>query len=196
MSPAAALELTAVLLGLSAEQTSVLEAQISVGVSTAETPAVAFAKSSGLINVDARRKDRNEHVKALEDHFSSVDRSGSGKLDRQSLVDMATQLDSTLSREECTALFALMDTDHSGSLDLQESMRWWIAHRQGNAPGKGVAYLQNPVTFSQIPVSSLLCDVSAETDTEFSAQHSAHVARLVTDRVMRSGAKTVSGVDP
>ena len=40
---------------------------------------------------------------------------------------------------------------------------------------QGVSYLQNPITFSQTPVSSLLCDVPAETDAEFVAQHRAQL---------------------
>lgn len=57
--------------------------------------------------------------------FNKYDRSGQGKLDKQAFADMTHELGYYFSPEQLEVAWALLDSDHSGSIEFPEWQRFW-----------------------------------------------------------------------
>ena len=91
---------------------------------------VQFPSLDGF-NDGTRAAVRMGLMQEVEHVFTAVSKSG---LDLADFEKFATQLSrlQELPKDE----FARTDDDNSGSIDLAEASRWWLAQRQGNAPGR------------------------------------------------------------
>ena len=105
---------------------------------------------SGSISIDELALVMEGVVKDL---FDSLDRNGSGSLERSEAKDLILQLGEDITASEMSAALSSMDADGSGEVTYAEFEKWWSGWQAGS--GK-----------TSTDVSNELHDLFAEVDTD------------------------------
>lgn len=73
--------------------------------------------------------------------FKNFDKDQSGTITSEELVDIVSSLGVNFSEEELEEALAELDTDHSGTIDQNEFMEWWMNRANSVRPGASlIAY--------------------------------------------------------
>ncbi|RLN83133.1 hypothetical protein BBJ28_00006250 [Nothophytophthora sp. Chile5] len=114
----------------------------------------------------------------VEDLFELLDEAGSGELSRERTTALITRLHVPLSTEEVSDVVAMMDSDGSGGISLDEFLRWF-------------AY-EFPLLQKRAP---RVCGVLSRQDWRWVIQQSARSATLMRWRAMRAGAGAAASLE-
>eukprot|EP00930_Biecheleria_cincta_P020222 TRINITY_DN15255_c0_g1_i1.p1 TRINITY_DN15255_c0_g1~~TRINITY_DN15255_c0_g1_i1.p1 ORF type:complete len:650 (-),score=126.14 TRINITY_DN15255_c0_g1_i1:130-1926(-) len=137
--------------------------------------AVAAAKTQREFLIEKEREVKEKYVKELQDLFADMDKDGSGlltTLEMQSLVadpKMAAYFSALgFQAHDCLRLFGLLDTDGSGSVDMEEFLEGCL-RLKGFARAIDVHFIS--VQLNRMQRQVLDSDLTVEAEAAAAAAH-------------------------
>jgi Ca2+-binding EF-hand superfamily protein len=71
---------------------------------------------------------KNNDIAGLQREFASFDRDGNGRLEYAEFVELLGTVGPRPTEEEAQLAFSVIDTDHTGYVEFEEFVHWWLDH--------------------------------------------------------------------